>query len=298
MIERIEFGRTGHQSSRVIFGAAALGGMKQQRADATLELLDEYGLNHIDTAASYGDSELRLAPFLKTRRKDFFLATKTGHRTADKAREQLEQSLERLGVDQVDLIQMHNLATVKDWQTATGPGGALEALQAAKAEGLVRFIGVTGHGTYIAERHLQSLAHYDFASVLAPYNFSMMQQPEYSADFEALYTRCQEQGVALQTIKAVALRRWSDSDPEKHFSWYKPIRDIDALRRAIAFVLTRPGLFLNTTSDATLLPVVLKLASEQLAVPSAAELAADQENLGMEPLFVRDESDDVMLNSQ
>ncbi len=295
MIERIEFGSTGHQSSRVIFGAAALGGMKQARADTSLELLDKYGLNHIDVAASYGDAELRLAPFLKTRRKDFFLASKTGLRTYDKAREELHRSLERLGVEQLDLIQMHNLAQEKDWLTAMGDGGALQALVEARDEGLVRFIGVTGHGTYIANMHLRSLDAFDFASILAPYNFSMMQNPEYAADFEKLYQVCQSKGVAMQTIKAIALRRWRDSDTDKPFSWYKPIRDTDPLRRAIAFVLSRPGLFLNTTSDATLLPQVLELASAELTAPTPEEMAADMTALGVEPLFVRDVSDDVRV---
>ena len=295
MIQRIEFGSTGHQSSRVIFGAAALGAMKQEKADKTLELLDEFGLNHIDVAASYGDAELRLAPFLQTRRKDFFLATKTGHRTYDTAKEELHRSLDRLGVDQVDLIQMHNLAQEKDWATAMGDGGALQALVEAKAEGLVRHIGVTGHGTYIAAMHMKSLEAFDFASILTPYNFSMMQQPEYAADFEQLYSLCQSKRVAMQTIKSVAMRRWRDADPERHFSWYKPITDEAALRRAIHYVLARDGLFLNTTSDASLLKTVLQLASEDIVPPSDAELAKDAQDLGVEPLFVRDQSDDVRL---
>lgn len=297
MIERIPFGRTGHHSSRVIFGAAALGGMKPERAEKTLELLDEFGLNHIDTAASYGDSELRLAPFLQTRRADFFLATKTGQRTGDKARAELERSLERLGVDQVDLIQLHNLAQERDWETAFGPGGAVAALQQARQEGLVKHIGITGHGTYIAEMHSKSLAAFAFTSVLLPYNFSMMSTPEYAADFEALYDQCQAQQIAVQTIKAVARRRWVEGDADKRFSWYKPIRDPEPLKRAVHYVLARPGLFLNTTSDATLLPAVLQAASEPLEPPTAAQMAADQIAQDIEPLFVRGVSDDVLLEN-
>lgn len=297
MIERIEFGRTGHYSSRVIFGAAALGGMKQERADRTLELLDIYGLNHIDTAASYGESELRLAPFLKTRRQDFFLATKTGHRTYDKAREQLHRSLERMGVDHVNLIQMHNLAQEDQWDVAMGEGGALQALVEARDEGLVRNIGVTGHGTYIPAMHKKSLEQFDFASVLMPYNFSMLSNPQYAADFEATKALCEERGVAVQTIKAIAMRRWRDDDEAKRFSWYAPITEEEPLRRAVHYVLSRPGLFLNTTSDATLLERVLKLASEEIVAPSAAQMQADQDALGIEPLFVRDVSDDVMISA-
>ena len=174
-IERIPFGTTGHQSSRAIFGAAALGAMKQDRADRTLELIQQWGLNHIDVAASYGDAELRLAPWLKHYRDSVFLASKTGHRTYEKAKKQIHASLERMQVDQIDLIQMHNLTQADQWETAMGSGGAMEALLEAKEQGLVRFLGVTGHGTYAPAMHLQSLEAYPFDSILVPYNYAMMQ---------------------------------------------------------------------------------------------------------------------------
>lgn len=293
MIEHIPFGRTGHNSSRTIFGAAALGAMSQDRANSVLELLPSYGVNHIDTAASYGDSELRLAPWLANHRDSVFLATKTGDRTAEGARESLRQSLERLDVAQVDLIQMHNLVDEAEWQTAMGPGGALEALIAAREAGLVRFIGVTGHGTRVAEMHLRSLERFDFDSVLLPYNFSMMQQPEYAADFEALLTLCQQREVAVQTIKSIARRRWTDQDEDKRFSWYMPLREPQALRRAVHYVLARPGLFLNTSSDATLLAETLTAAAESEAAPDDQTLLRDIAHMGIEPLFVRGVSDSV-----
>ncbi len=293
MIERLNFGRTGHQSSRTIFGAAALGGMSPSRAEQVLNSLAGYGVNHIDTAAGYGNSELRLAPWLAQNRKDFFLATKTGERTAEGAREELHRSLERLGVDQVDLIQLHNLVDENEWQTAMGPGGALEALIEAREEGLVRFIGVTGHGTRVAHMHLRSLAKFDFDSVLVPYNFTMMQQPEYAADFEALVTLCAERNVAVQTIKSIARRRWTEEDEEKRFSWYMPLRDVAPIQRAVHFVLSRPSLFLNTSSDATLLPIVLSAADQSVQTPSEEALRADIKQLGIEPLFVRGVSDSI-----
>ncbi len=294
-IERIPFGRTGHVSSRTVFGAAALGAMRQERADETLAKLDHYGINHIDVAASYGDAELRLQPFLAERRDDFFLATKTGLRTKDRAREQLEASLTRLGVEQIDLIQMHNLTTEDQWAVAMGPGGALEALIEARDEGLVRFIGVTGHGTYAPRMHVKSLNAFEFASILVPYNYIMMQNPEYAHDFEALYALCQERGVAMQTIKSIALRRWRDDDPEKHFSWYKPIKQQDALKRAVDYVLARDGLFLNTSSDASLLDSTLSAAGQPVNEPDDVALAADVRELGVEPLFIRDQTDDVRV---
>ncbi len=278
------FGSTGHTSSRILFGAAALGGMSQERADATLELLAPAGVNHIDTAASYGESELRLAPFLADHRDGFFLATKTGDRSGDAARASLERSLERMGVDHVDLIQLHNLVEPDEWETALGAGGAVEALDQARSEGLCRFIGVTGHGTRIAAAHLRSLEAFPFDSVLFPYNFTMMQNPEYRADAEALIETCAARGVAVQTIKSIARRRWPEN-PAQRFSWYEPIDDPDALGRAVQYVLGRPGLFLNTSSDARLLPMALEAAAKPGSVPSDAAMEADVLKLGITPLF-------------
>ena len=293
MIERIPFGSTGHASTRVLFGAAALGGMRQERADAVLEQIVAAGVNHIDTAASYGDSELRLAPFLNRHPGGFFLATKTGQRTAAGARDELQRSLERLGVERVDLVQLHNLVDEQEWAVALGPGGALEALIQARDEGLVRFIGVTGHGTQAPAMHLRSLERFPFDSVLAPCNGSMMAQPDYARDFEQLDRVCRERGVALQTIKSIARRRWRPDDADKHFSWYMPIKDRGAIRRAVHWVLARPGVFLNSSSDATLLPAILEAASLPLDPPSDEEMARDVAALGIEPLFGRGFADTI-----
>jgi aryl-alcohol dehydrogenase-like predicted oxidoreductase len=292
-METAPFGRTGHGSSRVIFGAAALGAMRQEKADQILAILLEYGINHIDTAASYGDSELRIGPWMARHRRDFFLATKTGDRTASGARESLHRSLDRLRVDHVDLIQLHNLVEDAEWEIALGPGGALEALVDARAQGLVRFIGVTGHGTRVAAMHLGSLQRFSFDSILLPYNFVMMQSPEYAADFEAVVAYAQAHGVAVQTIKAVARRRWRDDDPQRRFSWYEPLKDPDAIRRAVRFVLGRPGLFLNSSSDATILRHILDAANDAAAVLSGAALEGDVSHFGVEPLFVRGVSEAI-----
>jgi len=292
MIERMPFGRTGHASTRTLFGAAALAAMSEARAEGVFETLLEFGVNHIDTAASYGESELRLRPFLARHRGDVFLATKTGDRSGPEARASLERSLGRMGVGSVDLIQLHNLVDEAGWQQAFAKGGAVEALAAARDEGLVRFIGVTGHGTYAPAMHLKSLDAFAFDSVLAPYNFSMMAQPAYAQDFERLAGVCAERGVALQTIKSVARGRWGDA-PGPRFSWYEPIRDEDALRRAVRWVLARPDTFLNTSSDGRLLRAVLEEAARSGAAPDDAAMRADQERLGIVPLFVRDVSDSI-----
>lgn len=292
MIATSPFGKTGHNSTRVIFGAAALGGMKQDKADQVLEVLLEYGINHIDTAAAYGDSELRVGPWMREHRKRFFLATKTADRTYQGARDSIRRSLERLRVDHVDLIQMHNLVEEAEWQTAFGPGGALEALVEARSQGLVRFIGVTGHGTPIARMHLRSLERFAFDSVLFPYNFTMMNIGQYAAEVEALLKACAERGAATQTIKSVARRRWQNGN-ERKFSWYEPLRERDAIRRAVHFVLSRPGLFLNSSSDATILRSILEAARETPAPPPRAEMEADVAHYAMEPLFIPGVSDRI-----
>jgi aryl-alcohol dehydrogenase-like predicted oxidoreductase len=291
-IERIPFGRTGHRSSRVIFGAAALWSLRQEKADRLLETLLEHGVNHIDTAAGYGESEVVLAPWLREHPGHFFLATKTRERSGDAARAGLEKSLERLGVDSVGLIQLHNLVDEDEWQAAFAAGGAVDALAQARDEGLVRHVGVTGHGTYAPAMHLRSLERFPFASVLAPCNYTMLANPEYASDFAKLVDTCGERGVAVQTIKSVARRRWTDEE-SRRFSWYEPLLDPDAIGRAVHFVLSRPGLFLNTSSDARILPLILDTAEEAAVAPPADAMAADVARYAMEPLFVRGESDAI-----
>jgi aryl-alcohol dehydrogenase-like predicted oxidoreductase len=288
MMETAPFGRTGHRSSRVLFGAAALGAMRQEKADQVLESLLAHGVNHIDTAASYGDSELRVGVWLPPHRARFFLATKTGERTAEGARASIRRSLERLSVDRIDLIQLHNLVDETEWETALRPGGALEA----RDRGQVRFLGVTGHGTRAAEMHRRSLERFPFDSVLFPYNVTMCANPAYAADVEALVALCETRGVAMQTIKAIARRRWQ-GEGQRRFSWYEPLTDPAAIRRAVHFVLVRPGLFLDSSSDSTLLPHILDAAAEPISAPPADALAADVARFEMQPLFVRGVSDAI-----
>ena len=285
VIERQLFGRTGQLSSRVIFGAAGLGGVDQATADAVLPLLLQHGVNHIDTAASYGEAELRVAPWLVDHREDFFVATKTGERTADGARRQLERSLVRLGTDHVDLIQLHNLVEADEWGTAFAKRGAVEALVAARDEGLVRAIGVTGHGLRIPRMHLRSLDRFEFDSVLLPYNYTLLAISAYRDDVEELLAVCAARSVAVQTIKSIARRRWPDGRPPGSYSWYQPLEDEGALARAISYVLSRPGLFLNSSSDIRLLHHVLAAAEGSIVAPDEDALAADALANEMLPLF-------------
>lgn len=285
MIATAPFGTTGHESTRTIFGAAAFSRVDQNDADRTMERVIERGINHIDTAASYGDSELRLGPWMERHRDRFFLATKTGDRTADAARASIERSLERLRVQQIDLIQLHNLVDPTDWETALGPGGALEAAVAARERGLVRFIGVTGHGVTVAAMHRRSLERFPFDTVLLPYNYVMMQNPQYAADFEALAVICAERNVAMQTIKGITLGPWNEKE-RTHRTWYEPLREQADIDRAVHWVFGRPGVFLNTAGDITLLPKVLDAAARYTTRPDDAAMRDLVARREMTPLFV------------
>jgi aryl-alcohol dehydrogenase-like predicted oxidoreductase len=285
MIATAPFGRTGHASSRVLFGAAALGHVGQDVADRVLEVLLEHGVNHIDVAASYGDAELRVAPWLKAHPGRFFVATKTGERRADAAREQLQRSLDRLGVDRVDLWQLHNLADPIEWDTALSPGGAIEAAVRAREEGLVRFLGVTGHGAQIAANHRRSLDRFDFDSVLLPYNFGTMQLPYYAENFEALFATCRERNVAVQGIKSIARAPWRGRE-RTAATWYEPLTEQADIDLAVWWALGKPGLFLNSVGDVELLPKFLAAAERFESRPSDAEMRTLLERTSQQPLFV------------
>ena len=284
MIEKRRFGRTGHLSTVTIFGAAALKNVSQAEADRTLDLLLERGVNHIDTAARYGDAELRIGPWMREHRRDFFLATKTGERTYAGARDGIRRSLDRLRVDSVDLLQLHSLAHPGDWEVAMGAGGALEAVVEAREAGLTRFIGVTGHGWTIASMHLKSLDRFDFDSVLLPFNFVMYENERYRAEFEAVCARCEERDVAVQTIKSLARGPWATTEPDRN-TWYQPFETREDIDRAVHWVLAKPGIFLATVGDLDLLPAVLDAAARFESSPGDEALRAMAEARRATPLF-------------
>jgi len=282
------FGRTGHMSTRALFGAASLSRVTQKEADRALEVLQRYGVNHIDVAASYGDAELRIAPWLAQDRSQFFVATKTGARTAEEAKEELHRSLKRMGIDYVDLWQLHNLVDPIEWDTALSPGGAIDAAVDAKKQGLIRAVGVTGHGTQIAATHRRSLERFDFDSVLLPYNYITMQNSYYAENFNALLSTCQQRNVAVQTIKSIAYKPWMGRE-HTHGTWYEPLEEQQDIDLAVHWALKRPGIFLNTVGDIQLLPKVLDAASrwqEGSAGPTDEQMQELATRLGMVPLFV------------
>jgi aryl-alcohol dehydrogenase-like predicted oxidoreductase len=283
-IERRPFGRTGHMSTCTLFGAAAFSRVTQDEADRTMELLLERGVNHIDTANSYGESERRIGPWMPRHRGDFFLATKTGERSYAGAKEHLHRSLDLLKTDHIDLWQMHCLVKPDEWEQAFSAGGVLEAFIEAREQGLVRFLGVTGHYSVVGWMHRRSLERFDFDSVLLPYNYAMMQNATYRADFESLLALCAERNTAVQTIKSCTRGPWSGEDRTAS-TWYEPFSEQSELDTAVHWALRRPGIFLNTPGDIHLLPKVLDAAARFTPGPQD-ELDEAMEALTPTPLFI------------
>ena len=285
MIPQRLFGRTGHSSAVTLFGAAALGRVTQADADRTMELLLDFGVNHIDTAASYGEAEVRLGPWLEKYRDRFFLATKTGQRGYEAAKAEIHRSLERMRVDNVDLIQLHNLGHPDEWETAMGENGAIEAAKEARDQGLVRHIGVTGHGLQIAAFHYRSLQAFDFDSILLPWNIQMKQNAQYAQDFGRVVGLARERGIAVQTIKSLLRGPWGTT-PKDRNTWYQPLEEQPDIDRAVHWILAQGDLFLNTTGDIQLLPKLLDAASRfDGSGPSDEEMAAMAAEKRMTPLF-------------
>ena len=271
-------------SSRTIFGSVSLGRVSQSEADRVLDLLWEFGVNHIDTAPKYGEAELRLGPWMKKYRDKFFLATKTNERTYQDAKEQFHRSLEMLQVDSVDLLQFHNLTDVVEREIVMGPGGALEFLVEAKNEGLTRFIGITGHGFDSPRFHRQTLERFDFDSVLLPCNYLLMQDPKYADEFEQLISYCHTHEIAVQTIKSIARGYWGDKKWTRS-TWYEPLSDEAAIVKCIHWVFGIPGIFLNTVGDVQELPKFLKAADDFKQRPTVEEMNAIVDKMNMQMLF-------------
>jgi aryl-alcohol dehydrogenase-like predicted oxidoreductase len=286
VIPKAPFGNTGHDSTRTIFGAAALAKVSHAVAGRALELLLEHGVNHIDTGSSYGDSELHLAPWLKRNPDTFFVATKVDERGYGGAREEFRRSLDRLGVDRVDLLQLHSLSDAIEWENALREGGAIDAAVEAREEGLVDFIGITGHGLSIAAMHRRALERFPFESVLLPYSYRQMQDERYAREFEALTVTCAERAVAVQTIKSIALAPW-DGRRRTASTWYEPLTERADIELAVHWVLGREGVFLNTVGDVELLSHVLAAAERfEGERPSDERMEELVRRRAVAPLFV------------
>lgn len=272
MIHKQPFGRTGHLSTRAIFGAYALSNATQPEADRILDLLLKYKVNHIDTAAMYGKAEERIGPWMEHHRSDFFLATKSRSRSYKGAWNDLQRSLTRLRVDHIDLWQMHGLTNPVSWEKVMAPGGALEAFIEAREKGLVQYLGITGHGDKVPAMHLQSLKRFDFDSVLLPYNYLQMQNPQYVDNFSELVELCWSRNIAVQTIKSVVRRAWRDRPKTHNTYFYEPLETPNAVDMSVHWSLGLQDSFMITAGDLRILPKMLDAARRFEKRPSDTEM--------------------------
>jgi aryl-alcohol dehydrogenase-like predicted oxidoreductase len=287
-METRRLGRIGHMSSVLLFGGAALSEVTEEDADRSIQLALDAGINHFDTAAGYGDSELHLGRWMPRIRDRIFLATKTGDRAAEDAYDSIHRSLERLRVDSVDLIQLHAIGDLDDLGGATGPGGAVEGAVRAKEEGLVGAIGITGHGMKAPAVHLEALRRFPFDSVITPFNYRLAREPSYLRDFDALASETQERDVALMVIKVAARNLWRREKHHRYTTWYEPLDAQEHIDATVAFALARPEVAgICTAGDVRLLPLFVEAERrrDEITVEQAEAAMAGVSEL--EPPFVR-----------
>jgi len=287
-MEQRRLGRLGHMSSVLIYGGAALSQVTQEVADRSIQLALQSGINHFDTAADYGDSELRLGTWMPRIRDRIFLATKTGEPTATQAYDSIRRSIERLQVTRVDLVQLHSVGAFDDLDRRTASGGALEGAIRAREEGLVAAIGITGHGMKAPAVHLEALRRFRFDTVLTPYNYRLTRHPEFLHDFEALVEEVHAQDAGLLLIKAVARNLWRAGEERRFATWYEPLDEQSTIDAAMAFALgQREATGVCTAGDVRLLPMQIE-AEERVASIPIDEAAATLERVpDLEPPFVR-----------
>lgn len=285
MILKQLFGRAGHASCRIIFGSYALSNATQAEADQIFEILLAHGVNHIDTAPMYGNAERCIGAWMKKHRDDFFIATKSRSRDYERAKKDLQCSLERLKVDYIDLWQLHGLTNPAGWEKVMGAGGALEAFIEARDKGLVRHLGVTGHGNKVATMHLQSLERHDFDSIMLPYNYCQMQIASYARDFLKLVEICRERNIAVQTIKSIAWRPVGEQ-PRKHNTYfYEPLESQDAIEKSVHWAMGLRDSFVITAGDMQFVSRMLDAAERFEHQPSDDEMNRLLKEYGIQQVF-------------
>jgi predicted aldo/keto reductase-like oxidoreductase len=281
MMERMEkrrLGRLEHQSSVLIYGAAALGEVTQDVADRSVQEALDGGINHFDVAAGYGDAELRLGSVMAAMRERIFLATKTDQRDREDAWAQINASLERLRTDHVDLLQLHAVCDIDDLDRATRTGGALESAVRAQEEGLVGAVGITGHTHEAPATHLEALRRFPFATVLTPLNPVLWRDDRYRADYEALVAEVQRQDAGLMTIKTVSKRNWPVPDDQPYTTWYEPFDDQQRITAAVSWVLSHPEVTgIPTAGDVRLLGMLINAERDRVSAADAEQLLSNEE---------------------
>jgi aryl-alcohol dehydrogenase-like predicted oxidoreductase len=268
-MERRRLGRTGQMSTVVAFGSAGVGRVGQDVADRAIQVALDYGVNHIDVAPSYGDAELRFRPWMPRIRSQIFLGCKTKQRTRDGAKAELHRSLERLGTDRLDLYQLHAVCKLHELDECMAKDGPLEALIQARGEGLVRWLGITGHSHDAPATHQEALRRFPFDTVMFPLNFVLWAIPEYRQRATQLLEQCRQQDVGVHIIKTLAKDPWGDR-PKTHTTWYEPFTDQAIIDQAVAFVLSQPVTTLCSTGDVTVLPKFLAAADRYGPLTSEA----------------------------
>jgi aryl-alcohol dehydrogenase-like predicted oxidoreductase len=287
-MEQRRLGRIGHMSSVLIYGGAALSEVSQEVADRSIQLALDSGINHFDTAADYGDSELRLGPWMPRIRERIFLATKTGDPTASEAYESIRRSLGRLQVARVDLIQLHSVGAFDDLDRRTAPGGALDGAIRAREEGLVAAIGITGHGMKAPAVHREALRRFPFDTVLTPYNYRLTRYPDYLRDFDALVEEVHAQDAGLMVIKAVARNLWRAGEEHRFATWYEPLEEQGAIDAAMAFALARrEATGICTAGDVRLIPMQIEAEARASSLPLDQAVATLERVPDLEPPFLR-----------
>jgi aryl-alcohol dehydrogenase-like predicted oxidoreductase len=275
-MEHRRMGRLGRENSVLIFGGAALAEATEEAGDRALSQALEAGVTHFDTAADYGDSELHYGRWMPEIRDRIFLSTKTGLREKDPARRQIEASLERLRVDNVDLLQLHAVGDLEDLDRATGRDGSLEAAIQAKEEGLVGAIGITGHGNGAPATHLEALRRYPFETVLTPWNFILSTDENYRADYEALVEELRRQDAGLMIIKTISRRNWPEGDPtgdQRYTTWYEPFDRQEYIDAGVSWVLSHEEVTgLAMVGDVTLVPMMLEAEGRRISREEAEEV--------------------------
>lgn len=283
-METRQFGRTGHMSTVAIFGAAAFWELPQAEADRVMESIIEAGINHLDVAPSYGQAEIRIGPWMPRERKRFFLGCKTMERTREGAWNELQESLKRLQTETFDLYQCHAVNTMEDLDAVTMKGGALEAFEEARREGLVRFLGITGHGAKAPQIYLEALRRFDFDSVLFPLNFVQMGNPEYRMHAEELIATCNARDIGTMVIKSITKGPWG-TKKQTATTWYEPFDKKDEIQRAVNFALSYDVTGLCTAGDRRILPLMIEACQNFTSLTNEDMEEMTESGAQYQPLF-------------
>lgn len=284
-MEKRRFGRTGHMSTVAIFGAAAFWEIEQSEADRVMEMVIEAGVNHIDVAPSYGQAEQRIGPWMPRERDRFFLGCKTMERTRGGAWDEMQRSLKLLQTDHFDLYQMHAVTNMEELDACTAKSGALEALVEAREKGLIRHIGITGHGIDSPAVFIEALNRFDFDSILFPLNFVQMAIPAFRRDAEALIALCTQKDVGTMVIKTTTKGPWGEKE-KTATTWYEPFDEMEKIQQAVNFALSYEVTGLCTAGDTRVLPLVLEACQNFTPLSQSEREAMIQSGLQYEPLFI------------